>query len=710
MAKKKLEEKSGPTGDQSKNDGDFSSADDEPNFSDPDDFVDNISDEDLLGDLLKEKPKETDGVESVIVVDGVPQVGPDRIEKLKSVIAKIFGKFGNIINDHYPLDEAGRTKGYIFLEYANPIHAAEAVKVTNNYKLDRQHIFLVNLFVDFSKYESIPEKWEPPLPQPYMGQTDLHYYLLEPDAYDQFCVVKAGPAMAQSVQIWQNTQPDPTLLEDRSQWTHTYVKWSPLGTFLATFHRLGIGLFGGPNFTQYKKFSHGSVQFIDFSPCEKYLVTYSPQIDNNHPDQKRIIIWDIRTGQEKRSFNPDGGSAWPIFRWSHDDKYFAKMGTDLLSIYETPSFGLLEKKSLKIPGIRDFSWSPTDNTIAFWVAEDKDVPARVTLLDIPNKTESRNKNLFNVADCKIHWQKSGDYLCVKVDRYSKVRKEKTETKYATETKYSGMYCNFEIFHMREKQIPVDSVDCKEPIQAFAWEPVGTKFAFIHGESPNINVSFYSVKIGQAPSLLKKFEKRACSHLFWSPNGQYIVLAGLGLSGGGSLEFVDTNEFLVMNTTDHFQMSDVEWDPTGRYIVTGVSAWKCSVDTGYWIWSFQGKILKRINLEKFAQLLWRPRPATLLNEEQQKEIKKNLKKYYAQFESKDRMRQSKASKELIEKRAALMEKFSSYRQERIRDYNKQKPRRLELRNNVDTDELDADKENVDEEIVEFFVKEEIIVID
>lgn len=46
--------------------------------------------------------------------------------------------------------------------------------------------------------------------------------------------------------------------------------------------------------------------------------------------------------------------------------------------------------------------------------------------------------------------------------------------------------------MREKQIPVDSVECKEPIQAFAWEPVGQKFAMIHGESPSINVSFYEV--------------------------------------------------------------------------------------------------------------------------------------------------------------------------------------------------------------------------
>jgi len=44
---------------------------------------------------------------------------------------------------------------------------------------------------------------------------------------------------------------------------------------------------------------------------------------------------------------------------------------------------LLDKKSITVNGIRDFSWSPRDNVLAYWVAEDKDVPARVVLLEIP---------------------------------------------------------------------------------------------------------------------------------------------------------------------------------------------------------------------------------------------------------------------------------------------------------------------------------------
>ena len=90
------------------------------------------------------------------------------------------------------------------------------------------------------------------------------------------------------------------------------------------------------------------------------------------------------------------------------------------------------------------------------------------------------------------------------------------------------------------------------------------------------------------------------------------------------------------------------------------------------------MLKRVNTSDFAQFLWRPRLPTLLSEEQQKDIQKNLKKYYSKFESKDRLRTTKASKEIVEKRAQLKRNFKSHRSERIELFNSHKWKRLELR--------------------------------
>lgn len=46
------------------------------------------------------------------------------------------------------------------------------------------------------------------------------------------------------------------------------------------------------------------------------------------------------------------------------------------------SFQLVDKKPFKIPSLSDFQWSPTDNRLAYWTAEDGNVPARLVLAEI----------------------------------------------------------------------------------------------------------------------------------------------------------------------------------------------------------------------------------------------------------------------------------------------------------------------------------------
>lgn len=44
-----------------------------------------------------------------------------------------------------------------------------------------------------------------------------------------------------------------------------------------------------------------------------------------------------------------------------------------------------------------------------------------------------------------------------------------------------------------------------------------------------------------------------------------------------------------------------------------------MDNAYWLWTFQGRLLQKNNKDRFCQLLWRPRPATLLSEDQIKVV-------------------------------------------------------------------------------------------
>lgn len=214
---------------------------------------------------------------------------------------------------------------------------------------------------------------------------------------------------------------------------------------MTTLHRIGVALWSGKSFknTVSHRFTHPGVKLFDFSPCEQYLVTWSPDSivpkppkDENAPQDPRqfgpedegnqIAVWEIKTGLLLRTFpgekpvqpapvpagtKPEDMPAprklsWPLLRWSPDDKYVARchLGTQI-SVYELPSMGLLEKKSIKIDGVLDFEWCPDrelgaskENMFAYWTPEAANQPARVTLMAIPSRNVLRSKNLFNVND------------------------------------------------------------------------------------------------------------------------------------------------------------------------------------------------------------------------------------------------------------------------------------------------------------------------
>ena len=60
---------------------------------------------------------------------------------------------------------------FVFLELKDKASAEEACKARNNFKLDKVHTLSCNLYTDVNKYTNVPEKFEPPAPQPYQVAT-----------------------------------------------------------------------------------------------------------------------------------------------------------------------------------------------------------------------------------------------------------------------------------------------------------------------------------------------------------------------------------------------------------------------------------------------------------------------------------------------------------------------------------------------------------
>ncbi|KAL6278954.1 hypothetical protein ACE6H2_022555 [Prunus campanulata] len=674
-------------------------------------------------DIYQEENSELDsGFGNIIVVDNLPVVPKEKYEKLENVIRKIYSQIGLIKDDGFwmPLDpETQKTLGYCFIEYNTPQEAELAKEKTHGYKLDRSHIFAVNMFDDFDRFMKVPDQWAPPESNPYKPGENLQQWLTDEKARDQL-VIRAG---SDTEVLWNDARhlkPEPVY--KRAFWTESFVQWSPLGTYLATIHRQGAAVWGGAStFNRLMRYAHPQVRLIDFSPGEKYLVTYSSHEPSNPRDANRVVIniFDVRTGKVMRDFKgtPDdfaiggtggvAGVSWPVFKWAggKDDKYFARMGKNVISVYETETFSLVDKKSMKVENVMDFSWSPADPILALFVPElgGGNQPARVSLVQIPNKEELRQKNLFSVSDCKMYWQSNGEYLAVKVDRYTKTKK--------------STYTGFELFRIKERDIPIEVLELEnknDKIIAFAWEPKGHRFAVIHcdntssNNNPRPDVSFYSMRSGHNTGRVSKLatlKGKQANALFWSPSGRFIILAGLK-GFNGQLEFYNVDELETMATAEHFMATDIEWDPTGRYVATAVTSVH-EMENGFNIWSFNGKLLYRILKDHFFQFLWRPRPPSFLTPEKEEEIAKNLKKYSKKYEAEDQDVSMFLSEQDREKRRMLKEEWEKWVAEWKRLHEEDKLERQKLREGEASDE-EEEYEAKDIEVEEILdVSEEVV---
>jgi translation initiation factor 3 subunit B len=84
------------------------------------------------------------------------------------------------------------------------------------------------------------------------------------------------------------------------------------------------------------------------------------------------------------------------------------------------------------------------------------------------------------------------------------------------------------------------------------------------------------KLGQGQvKELKVMERKSVNQIHWSPKGRFVVFAGLK-SFSGELEFFDTDEMITLGTGEHYAATDLEWDPTGRYLLSSTSFWRHEV--------------------------------------------------------------------------------------------------------------------------------------
>ena len=189
---------------------------------------------------------------------------------------------------------------------------------------------------------------------------------------------------------------------------------------------------------------------------------------------------------------------------------------------------------------------------------------------------------------------------------------------------------------------------------------------IHGEGARPDVSFYTMRDGANYKVkhLATLKGKTANALYWSPAGRNLVLAGLKAMNG-QLEFFNADEMETLATAEHFMCTDVDWDPTGRFVASSVNSVH-QMENGFNVWSFNGRLLYRLPRDRFYQFLWRPRPPSLLSAEAERDIMANLRKYSQRYAEIDEGLSAAADSEQVSKRTALVTEWRTWLEARLRE--------------------------------------------
>ena len=96
-----------------------------------------------------------------------------------------------------------------------------------------------------------------------------------------------------------------------------------------------------------------------------------------------------------------------------------------------------------------------------------------------------------------------------------------------------------------------------------------------------------------------------------------------------------------------------------------------MENGYRLWTFYGQLLSENPIDKFKQLLWRPRPPTFLSKEEQRNVRRNLREYSREFDEIDREREENVDREVIENRRALYREWYAWVEREAEDVKEER---------------------------------------
>ena len=569
-----------------------------------------------------------------VIVDGLPEVNDNaKAQSLIKFLSRLCERSKCPIdpsNIFMPMN-GGISMKFAILTFEEEETAKSAVTNLNGVMLDKKHQLSVVSFDEFDRLMQVSDSYNE---QKIYSQQELKSWLTDSLGRDQFIIRASDKTFVYWNDIITRTPEQVSSGPTGKVWTDKYVAWSTEGTYLATLHSRGVVIWAGPDFEEIGKFEHYGVVNAGFSPCEKYLITYSPK--------GKFCVWNLALREEARVFAAEDDK-WGSYKWNYNGDYLARMADSSIFFYSTPSMSLIEdssgqKRPIKIDNLADFSWSPTGNIIACHIKENNNKPAMIKIVSFPNQELIALRNLFEALACTFLWQSEGQYLLsIILTKQKDLKKAKKSI--------------LEVACVKLKNSPTSTLALIGEIVSCAWQNASNRFAVIYKKDNHLKFAIFCIdnqqniqNVGEKETLMKE--------LLWAPQGNQIVLYS---KEKGKLMFYSTGEkgIIEIEERTYTGMTHLEWDPSGRYLVAcktvDLKSISGQVGSGYTIYNGQGEIIYQSLMEKFYQFSWRPRPKFILPKEVHNKLLseyEHLTKKYAEQdrEIKKRNKQEKLRKE------------------------------------------------------------------
>lgn len=491
-----------------------------------------------------------------IIIDGLPCIGVEKLEKLLAVILKLYIQISDkltVADFNMPFNAAGDTTlGFCFIKFQSKEDAEKAVQVTDGFQLSKTNIFKVCLYSDLQKYDQYPDEYVEQILPSFRPLPDTVQWLTDAQCRDQF-VTRYGH---ETEVAWANLtgeEPSKVYSGEREKeggrvWCESIVNWSPQGTYLTTYHVAGIKLWGNNSFEPQCRFAHSDVELADFSPCESYLITYKFNPVRRAPTDEFIICWNIRSGAKIRPFD---------IKNPYDMKFHAqamvtdrnlkggdKKGTDKgerlirgkITEYneETNEFtitegttvyhGIAANQVVALQEPNKLKWSSDGKYLArvsgdaisiygapsFALLDKKSLAAKDVLDFVWSPSLSRNMlSYWAPASGNTPSLVSIVKIPERTDLCSRKIFDVTDGKmvWQSEGEYLCVHMTksqgkkklylLMFFRVNESGIPVEQLELSEPILNVSWEPAGDRVCIVLGEARNPTISFYSMS-GASP--------------------------------------------------------------------------------------------------------------------------------------------------------------------------------------------------------------------